>query len=158
MNLPQRLISAYKRTTWVIDRQVDGLSHADSLLQPPFRANCMNWVLGHILDGRNRALAKLGLPTVLDESVMAQYASESEPLDGETAVPLPDLLAALTETQARIIAALEPMSETDTAVVTNPERGTTLGDYLEFNHWHETYHVGQLELLRQLAGTDDKVI
>jgi hypothetical protein len=25
-------------------------------------------------------------------------------------------------------------------------------------HWHETYHVGQLELLRQLAGTDDAII
>ena len=35
---------------------------------------------------------------------------------------------------------------------------TTLGERLVFLHWHETYHVGQLELLRQLAGTNDAVI
>ena len=34
----------------------------------------------------------------------------------------------------------------------------TLADWVAFLHWHETYHVGQLELLRQLAGTNDKII
>ena len=32
------------------------------------------------------------------------------------------------------------------------------GEQIAFSNWHETYHVGQLELLRQLAGKDDKVI
>jgi hypothetical protein len=34
----------------------------------------------------------------------------------------------------------------------------TAGQQIRFSHWHETYHVGQLELLRQLAGKNDKVI
>ena len=29
---------------------------------------------------------------------------------------------------------------------------------LASQHWHETYHTGQLELLRQLAGTDDAIV
>jgi hypothetical protein len=33
-------------------------------------------------------------------------------------------------------------------------RGAALAGLL----WHETYHLGQLELLRQLAGTDDALI
>lgn len=32
-----------------------------------------------------------------------------------------------------------------------------LGAALPFFLWHESYHTGQLELLRQLAGMNDKV-
>ena len=35
---------------------------------------------------------------------------------------------------------------------------STLGERLFFLYFHETYHVGQTEFLRQLAGKDDKVI
>jgi hypothetical protein len=39
------------------------------------------------------------------------------------------------------------------------QRGvTTRGARLFFYYFHETYHVGQTELLRQLAGRDDKII
>jgi hypothetical protein len=38
------------------------------------------------------------------------------------------------------------------------QRTTTVGQRVLGLYFHETYHVGQLELLRQLAGTGDKVI
>jgi len=38
------------------------------------------------------------------------------------------------------------------------EEKVTLGMRIEFLSWHEAYHTGQTEYLRQLAGTDDKVI
>jgi len=34
----------------------------------------------------------------------------------------------------------------------------TVGEWLNFLLWHETYHVGTTEQLRQLAGKNDKVI
>jgi uncharacterized damage-inducible protein DinB len=34
----------------------------------------------------------------------------------------------------------------------------TTAEFLHFLLWHETYHAGQTELLRQLSGTNDKVI
>ena len=33
-----------------------------------------------------------------------------------------------------------------------------LSERIFFLYFHETYHVGQTELLRQLTGVDDKVI
>jgi hypothetical protein len=75
---PEPLVYPFNINYDVIKRQVDGLSHQDSLLQPPFRGGCLNWILGYIL--------------------------------------------------------------------------------IAFMYFHETYHTGQTELLRQLAGTDDKVI
>jgi len=35
---------------------------------------------------------------------------------------------------------------------------TTLGQLTFFLCWHESYHTGQTEALRQLAGKNDKVI
>ncbi len=37
-------------------------------------------------------------------------------------------------------------------------RPRSVGAWLHFLLWHETYHVGQMEYLRQLAGVNDKVI
>ena len=42
----------YERNTWLILHTLEGLTHAESLLHLPFKANCLNWVLGHILAGR----------------------------------------------------------------------------------------------------------
>jgi hypothetical protein len=39
------LIGASERNLGIIKAQTEGLSHADSLLQLPFRGNCLNWVL-----------------------------------------------------------------------------------------------------------------
>lgn len=53
---PQQLAQAYARNTAIIKMQIEGLTHEESLLQPPFRANCLNWVLGHINVSRALAL------------------------------------------------------------------------------------------------------
>lgn len=49
----------YTGNTWLINKLADGLTHAESVLQPPFPANCLNWILGHILSRRNTALTLL---------------------------------------------------------------------------------------------------
>jgi len=36
------------------------MSQADSLIQLPFRSNCMNWIVGHILTNRYNVLRLLG--------------------------------------------------------------------------------------------------
>lgn len=135
------------------------MTHADTVLQLPFRGNCMNWVLGHLVDNRNQVLAALGEPLALDETLAARYERDSEPVvQADDAVALEQLMAALDDSQDRILAALEKVTAVTLSTIHNEERQTTLGDWIEFLHWHETYHVGQLEILRQLAGTDDKII
>ena len=56
----EMLIYLYGITYYVVKQQVDDLTHEDSLLQPPFRGNCLNWVLGHIVVHRDKALVTLG--------------------------------------------------------------------------------------------------
>jgi methionine salvage enolase-phosphatase E1 len=38
------------------------------------------------------------------------------------------------------------------------ETQSTILERLQSLVWHETYHIGQLEPLRQLAGKNDKII
>lgn len=159
MTNPQKLIPLFERTYWIIKQQTKGLTHADSVLQLPFRGNSMNWILGHVMESRNKALAVFDEPPALDAAQADRYVRDSEPVThAEEAVPFETLLAAIDDSQTRIVAALKQATTEDLDVIYNEAHQFTLGDRLEFLHWHETYHVGQLEILRQLAGTDDKVI
>lgn len=161
MLTPQMLAKAYARNHWIIEAQTAGLSHQDSLVQAPYGSNCLNWVLGHLADGRDQVLAMLGEEPRLAEEESARYRRDSEPVigDGPGVIPLERLLAVLKEGQERISAALSALSaETLQEEQAVGERRLTLGERLHFAYFHDTYHVGQTELLRAVAGKRDKVI
>ena len=154
------LSQSFQTTHWIIRMQTKGLTHADSLLQLPFRGNCLNWVLGHIVAGRNTVLKLLAKSPIWNEGETARYESGSEPImREEQALPLDRLLHDLDQTQQQITSALEQIAP-ETLAATVPFRGgeRPVGQAVAGQHWHETYHTGQLELLRQLAGTDDALI
>jgi uncharacterized damage-inducible protein DinB len=156
MSTAEQLTQDYATTTWIINKQAEGLTHEQMMIQPPFRGNCFNWVLGHITANRDRALRALQAETILTEAERERYLRGSDPVTGEaTAVRSEKLLAAVNEFQERIQAALEAV---DLASIYNEEQNQSLADRIAGLHWHETYHTGQLELLRQLAGTNDAII
>lgn len=99
----------------------------------------------------------MGGDPVWTEEEAAAYAQESEPITAADAHPLEKLVADLDTAQERLGAALEQVTPEELAHV--PEgKDRSLGERLSFLYWHEAYHTGQTELLRQLAGTDDKII
>ena len=155
------LISGLERNLGIVKAQTKGLSHADSLLQLPFRGNCLNWVLGHMADNRNTMLRLLGEEAILDEAHAKRYGYGSEPVcgGGDDILTLEQLLAVLEQGQSALATRLEKLTAEELAGEVQSFLGTTtLGQLIFFLFWHETYHVGQPEYLRQLAGKDDKVI
>ncbi|MCE7980459.1 MAG: DinB family protein [Caldilinea sp. CFX5] len=153
------LVQTLQRHNYVIKRQTDGLTHEQSLLQPAMRGNCMNWVLGHLLEGRNGILQQLDQPIVLPAPDDEFYKRESAPITPTSpAVPLQTLLAGLDEALVRIEQSLQSIAEEKMATIINEERQTTRRASISFSVWHEAYHLGQLEYLRQLTGVNDKVI
>ena len=155
------LIGGLERNLGIIQAQTKGLSHADSLLQLPFRGNCLNWVLGHLADNRNTLLRLLGEEAILSEAHARRYGYGSEPVcgDGDDILTLEQLLTALEQGQSALAARLQNATGEELAGEVQSFLGTTtLGQLIFFLFWHESYHVGQPEFLRQLAGTDDKVI
>jgi len=155
------LIEALERNLGIIKAQTQGLSHADSLLQLPFRGNCLNWVLGHIAANRNTILRFLGEGTILSEAHVKRYEFNSEPVCGDAGdiLTLEQLLMVLEQGQSALTAKLQKMTVEELAREVQSFLGTTsLGQLIFYLYWHESYHTGQTEALRQLAGKNDKVI
>jgi uncharacterized damage-inducible protein DinB len=155
------IIAGLERNLGIIKAQTKGLSHADTLLQPPFRGNCLNWVLGHIADNRSTMLRCLGEEAVLSEPHAGRYGYGSEPVcgDGKDILTLDQLLVALDQAQSALAGRLQTITDEELAREVQSFLGTTtLGQLVFFLFWHETYHTGQTEALRQLAGKNDKVI
>ena len=90
-----------------------------------------------------------------------RYKRDSDPVTqaDEGTMTLEELLTWLDCSQERIASALSKMDEADLArEYASGNRKTTLGQRVFFLYFHETYHVGQTELFRQLAGKGDKII
>ncbi len=155
------LISSLERNLGIIKAQTQGLTQADSLLQLPFRGNCLNWVVGHIAANRNTMLRFLGEETILGEAHAARYGYGSEPVCGEAGdvLTLEELLGVLEQGQKALATKLQTITAEELAREVQSFLGTTtLGQLVFFLYWHESYHTGQTEALRQLAGKGDKVI
>jgi len=153
MPTPAQYIESLKRIDGIIKRQTAGLDHADSMRQLPFPGNCMNWNLGHILVYRAQYLGVIDGISKPDAAEFAIYGGGSQPLtDSNKAIPLQTLLSRLEDATAQVVAALTAMPVQRLAEVYDQERGTTVDDRLSFYLvFHESYHAGQLELLRELA-------
>lgn len=155
------LSDAFERNRRVIRAQCEGLTHEDSLLQTPYNINCLNWVVGHILDGRNRLVEYLDGEPVLSLERTERYRRESDPIsgDGPDVIRLEELLGALDRSQERLAAALARLGPDGLVEeVEVDDHLEQLGRRVHFVYFHDTYHTGQTDLLRQVAGTNDKII
>jgi hypothetical protein len=148
------LIAMYARNLYFIKEYTKGLNHADSLAQPPVQGNCMNWVIGHILTYRNRILGITGQPALLEEVIGARYNANSKPVLGDESGLgiLEDMLHALDESQDKIAAGMKAMTAEDAAKLwVFGQLNMSAGEWMLFLLRHEAFHVGNLELLREIA-------
>lgn len=158
---PKDLIQAFERNVNIVKMQSKDLTHADSLIQPSFGGNCLNWVLGHLAENRDHILELLGEPPQIG-ALGTRYKRGSERMTApdDSTLRLEEILAWLDRAQEHIATALGRMDEAALAreITTSNNRTATIGQRVFFLYFHETYHVGQTELYRQLAGKSDKVI
>jgi len=135
-----------------MELNLNGITHEDSLIQTAPGGNCTNWVIGHIVANRNALHKLLDLPPAW-ESGADRYDRESRPITGASeAEPLDALLERFRGSQAAVAGALGAMDEA--RMEAGADGGKPLGVQLAFLSFHESYHVGQLGLLRRLLGRD----
>lgn len=154
------LVGAFARNTRLIALHCEGISHAESLIQPPFNHNCLNWVLGHIIANRDDMLAHAGAAPALGPAG-ERYRRGAPPVTGDEqgVLPLEELLAALARGQeviAATVAALTPEQLVSERRV--GESTMTLGSLLFFYYFHDTFHTGQIDMLRQVSGKNDSIL
>ena len=145
----------------ILLKQIEDLTHADSLIQPQPGGNCLNWVMGHLVGALEYILNVLGAEPPPGLPDLAHYGHNSDPVqcDGPGVVDFHQLVDAYGLLNNAITARLEQMDEADF----DEEIDTFLGKVRRghaalFYFFHKAYHIGQLEQLRNLAGRTEKVI
>jgi uncharacterized damage-inducible protein DinB len=100
------------RTTHrIVRRNVEGISHEESLAQPQPQGNCLNWVLGHLVCAYDETLSLLKQKPVLGREALKRYARGTPPLqDGAEATDLAELLNAWDQSSQRVEAGLASLT------------------------------------------------
>jgi hypothetical protein len=161
MITPKDIAANFARSADMIRNFTNGLNHAQSLAQPALDGNCLNWVVGHILNSRNTLLRLTGAAdkqwqdVVPWEALRARYGNGSQPIraDGADVLQLSQLLDGLTASQTQINAVLGAISsEAASAEIEALGRKLALDHFWIYMFGHEQYHTGQLEYTRPLSG------
>jgi uncharacterized damage-inducible protein DinB len=144
-------------TNLTLHANLEGVTHDDSLLQPPAGANCLNWIVGHLACVYNNALPLLGQEPVRDKSQLERYDRGSKPISGAgEGLPLSELLAICDEAQKRIEAGLDSVTaaKLDSPAPFSPSKNPneTVRSLLATVLFHQAYHAGQTAVLRRLLG------
>ena len=145
----------FQRGTDQIKELCDGLSNADSLRQMPLDHKCINYTVGHVIHYRQHILKTLGVeafdwPEALAESYSGNIGTTDDALAGAgQGLTLDQLLAKLDESQALLDSALGSRDVGNFPETReffgNPE--ATAADVIGFMSWHESQHLGQLDVL-----------
>ncbi len=150
------LAKQFRFTSHVVGLNLEGMTEEQALACPPRGGSSANWILGHILTGRNGVHFLLGLEPALshDQAVPYQRGSATTHLS-RPALSLAELLAAFTASRDRVAAAIGTLTEDRLAQVVDlppPLGRCTVAEGLGLLQFHEAYHAGQLGVLRRLAG------
>ena len=153
MPTPTQYIDHIEYVDRSIKMRIEGLTHADSMKQFSFPANCMNWNIGHIIVFRDVYLGAIDGVSASDPAEYTIYGAGSEPLtDTSKAMPLDTLIERLDAVSERLKAAFQSLPPEKLNEPHESHAGHTLDDYLHFYVVvHEALHLGQMEILREFT-------
>jgi uncharacterized damage-inducible protein DinB len=143
------LRTVFARNLEVLAGIVDGIDEAAGSISLVSGGSNLHWLLGHLVASRDGLLERLGLARVWDAAVARDFGRGSPGAVPVVVSPIPEQLARLRVQQARIETAL---GEIDRSTLERPAGRMTVGAWIEFMAWHETYHLGQAMLYRRAAG------
>lgn len=161
MTLQSDLVEDFGRNTRLLARHLDGLSHADALIRPNGTGNCANYILGHLLLCRVEMLALLGQTGAVTGAMLMRYATGADPVgpDSTDICTLEQLAAWWEPLDRQFLGAIEAASDESLhAPIQAGAREIPLHRRLHSYYFHETFHLGQLEILRHLAGKTEALI
>lgn len=152
----QALVKIFEMSHMALARNLDGITPEESLHEPEPGGNSLNWVLGHLLWGRNQIFQILGRPPIWEPEKIARYARGSAPIGADDhPEPLEEIRAALERTREPLLQTLRSLSAEQLAAV--DEKGQSLAQRVAMLAFHEGYHGGQIGLLRRLLGHEGAI-
>lgn len=149
---PEMFIKMFTYNYYCLKKNIEGITHEESLFQPRPGGNCLNWIVGHILATRNFIFFCLDEEPLWGEEQAQRYKRGSKPIaSAEEAVPWDTLMADLERSQQQLIKALGKRTPQDFQK-TEAGDDESMAEKLIGLHFHEAYHTGQTGILRRLLG------
>jgi uncharacterized damage-inducible protein DinB len=135
-------------------RNLDGITHEDSLVRAVADGTHINWIVGHIVAIRSIVLPILHQEPVFDEPHTASYRTHL----AETSLisPFDEVAQAFYTSTDRMIAGVAAATDELYALPAPFSPGNdpteTIGTLLTKFSVHEGYHLGQTGILRRVTG------
>jgi uncharacterized damage-inducible protein DinB len=149
------LRSQLRMSGWFLAKALEDITH-DVSLRPTATGQTINWLVGHLADARGGALALLSGERAWPEAELAAYKRGADSLDPTRALPLSELTRRFDSVQEPLLQHLKSLTDERAAQKApfspsgNPDE--TVGSLMGVLAFHEVYHVGQVGMLRRLAG------
>ena len=147
----------------LVEANLAGINHEDSLVCPERGGNCINWIAGHILIARGAILNILGGEPFFSEEESKIYGRGSTTDVTANAVRYDRILEGLKLTGDEVVKRLnlytdEQMSEIlDSSLVPIKLPVPTRAAIIQAFLFHEAYHVGQTGLCRRVLGRESAI-
>lgn len=139
-----QLITILGHNHYVINKNLEGITNKDSFKKSPAGENNINWLLGHIVASRDTFREQLGLKPLMDDNIYSIYERTTDNFSEDNAIEITKLLEMYNLSQKELYSALGKYEIKD-------ENDLNQTCAMVF---HETYHAGQLGILRRLIGKE----
>ena len=144
-------------TQGVVRVNTAGLTHEDSLVQPQPDGNCLNFIIGHLVNVYDKVLPLVGQEPVMGKAVQRYERGAPALRDPAEAMQLSELLAAFDAQTERFRAGLSTLTpEALERPMPGPDSGGELTEttrsLLSTILFHQAYHAGQTGVLRRIIG------
>lgn len=145
-------IAAFDFDTVLVRLGLEDVDRQQATLRLPGGFVSIAWLAGHLLAGRHNVGRLAGLD--LADPWKEQFGTDSECTDGRDYPAIETMATAWSELAGPLRARLVELDGEALAAESSagPATDQTVRGALAFWTWHETYHVGQLGLIRARMG------
>ncbi len=147
------LRAVFERNLEVIATSADGVDEAGARVPVVEGGSHFHWLLAHLVASRDGLLERLGAERVWTAEAAKSFGRGSAPSVPEGAT-LADHLGRLRAQQELLDAVLPAL---DASALAREAGRMSVGAWIEFLAWHESYHVGQATLYRRVAGLQSAI-
>lgn len=128
---------------------LEGVTAAQSIVQPEPGGNCMNWIVGHLVGAQNGVMGLVDEAPVW-ESDELERAGSAPITSAEGAIDWETMVDRLLRSEERLLSAIDRLDDEGFTDPFGDE--VTRGEFLNLMAFHQVYHAGQLGLARRIAG------
>jgi len=157
----KQIINQYLLLTDWFQSVLEGIDDKDGSKTVYPDGNSLEWIAGHLITGRYRNLLRLDLD-VTTYKHLKKFIDESKPPPNAIAfdkdAPYPALSASVEQWQMYAELFLKALESADADTLQRelpfpiPGGGRTVLDALAFVAVHESYHIGQMSIIRKSLG------